>query len=99
MADPVNPAPTTAEQASQLLDNVVAQVEKIDWKSERDAFIARGHEIITTELARAKSLGSREINALLPVIEQTLRSLFSHIVDPHSASAPQPADTTHDLPA
>ncbi len=50
--------------------------------SRYDAFVQRGHAIIATELARAKTLATTYpvVGVLLPSIESALRGLFVHLV-------------------
>ncbi len=71
-----------ASAAESALEPIVA--------SKLDLFAQRGHEIITTELARAKTLAATYpvIGVLMPAIESTLRSLFAHIVAGADAPAP-----------
>ncbi len=73
---------TLATAAESALEPIVA--------SKMDLFAQRGHEIITTELARAKILANTypAVGVLLPVIESTLRTLFAHMIAGPDTAAP-----------
>ena len=70
------------DEATQTLDEAQAVVDGATTAAER--FVARGHDIITTELGRARALAATypQVAALLPVIEGTLRSLWGHMTTP-----------------
>jgi hypothetical protein len=48
-----------------------------------DAFVARGHQIITENLASARRLAAEypQVAALMPAIEAALHGLFNHMID------------------